>query len=104
MSAVTVAMQAIWRMGNKTNIGKIDLLTSYENQRIVVAYLSRETYIERLTQLSKHSDYSIPGASGFHFTKAAAPMVREWTEKTIKKLDSARDALAEQIDALPDED
>ena len=88
----------------KTNIGKIDLLTSYEIQRIVVAYLSRETYIERLNQLSKHPGYSIPGASGFHFTPEAAPIVRGLTKQTIKKLDSARDALGKQITALPDED
>ncbi len=88
----------------KAYIGKIDLLTSYEIQRIVVAYLSRETYIERLTQISKHPDYSIPDASGFHFTPEAAPIVRSLTKQTIKKLDSARDALGKQIAALPDED
>ena len=88
----------------KTNIGKIDLLTSYEIQRIVVAYLSRETYIERLTQISQHPDYSVPGVSGFHFTPEAAPIVRSLTKQTIKKLDSARDALGKQIAALPDED
>jgi hypothetical protein len=85
-------------------IGKIDLLTPCEIQRVMVAYVTRKNYIEELTQMSEDPNHSVvESAFKFHAKRAAFPSIKNRSITATEKVESAKAALAKHMPVLPDE-